>query len=190
MSRQANRELAAWMRASGLVPTGAAWKAAQSGERDLDALMRLNLADGVAAKRTADGARLPAGMRSGDLYAGGVIAGDPLIDPETGSVWVTVRRDGEDLSDVALDPRVPVEYERPRIAPAWVRDAAASYRDARDAWESARESDRVVPSTVPGTAGAACAMYQLDDATYREHVPPPRYADFLRDAADRNRCPA
>jgi hypothetical protein len=85
--------------------------------------------------------------------------------------------------DAAAKPRVK------RVAPLWIREASAAYRDARDAWEAARESCTVLaPTAVPGGAGASVCMAQLDDATVAEFVPAPVFKDFLRDAAAKVRA--
>jgi hypothetical protein len=183
--RAERRALAARLRDAGIVPAGRAWDAAQAGETDPTTLAALNHADGLAAKRLPDGTTLPGGIRAGDYLPAydAHAAGAGMVDPETGAVLVPLST-GRDVELPALEP---VEIRRDRHAPAWVQEAAADYRHARDAWESARESGRPVPSTVPGAAGSAAAMCQLEPADYAAHVPAPRFADFLRDHAARRR---
>lgn len=186
--REWRRELAAWMRANAVSPTGAAWDSALAGSRDVAALRLANAADGAAPKRLPDGAALPAYVRAGDVLTGhGVVVADAIADPETGATWVVVRSADGALVDVELPAGEPVDVVRKRVAPAWVQAAAADYRGARDAWEAARESGRPAPSSVPGAAGANVSMMQLEDADYRAHVPAPRFAEFLADHAARMR---
>lgn len=185
--KEANRRLAEDLRAAGIVPAGAAWEAAQQGERDPESLRALNAADGLAAKRLPDGTTLPGGIRAGDFLPayGARAAGGALVDPDSGRVLVAL----EDGRDLDLAPGEPVDIRRERHAPAWVQQAAAEYRDARDAWTAGRESGRPAPTSVPGVAGSGAAMYQLTAAEYAEHVPAPRFADFLSEHAARMRQP-
>jgi len=185
--RTRNRELAETLRAAGIVPTGRAWDAAQSGESDPGVLLALNAADGLAAKRLPDGSMLPGGIRTGDYLPehDAHAAGAGMVDPETGSVLVPLSTG----ADVALPALVPVTVRRDKRAPEWVQTAAADYRSARDAWEAGRESGRPAPTSVPGIAGSSVAMCQLEPADYAAHVPAPRFADFLREHAARRRDP-
>lgn len=59
------------------------------------------------------------------------------------------------------------------------RALVAAYRDARDAHDALRESEAPAPAGVPGTAGAAIAMYQLDDDQFDQAVPPILFKDWL-----------
>jgi hypothetical protein len=87
--REWRRELADWLRGHGMAATGAAWELVTAGERDLVTLRR---AAGDQLARHWSGT-LPAGaLTAGDTIDGGEVTGDPVTDPETGSVWVTVRR--------------------------------------------------------------------------------------------------
>jgi hypothetical protein len=207
--KQARRELATWMREHGLAPTGAAWHAAaDDGCRDVDALRVLAARDGATAKRLPDGRLLPAGLREGDTLADGArVICPPVLDPDTGAVWLTVRAPAphgttgqgdtgqgdtgrtEDRAMPAGEP-VPGVTRSPRTAPAWVQAAAADYRDARDAHAAWRESGAPVPSSVPGTAGSGAAAYQLEDADVATYAPPPRFRDYLAEHAARMREPA
>ena len=185
--RARNREIAETLRAGGIVPSGRAWEAAQAGETDPVVLLALNLGDGLAAKRLPDGTMLPGGIRPGDFLPehDAHAAGAGMVDPETGAVLVPLTSG----RDVELPPLRPVRVRRDRRAPEWVQVAAEDYRHARDAWEAGRESGRPAPTSVPGAAGSAAAMCQLEAADYAEHVPAPRFADFLRDRAARRRDP-
>lgn len=188
--KAARRELAAWLRAHDITPTGAAWDAATAGERDVTTLRTLNTRDGASARRTADGRRTAAGLRDGDILETGTVVGDPVTDPETLRVWVTVRTPAGELVDVDHAPTVPLEVTRPRRAPAWVQAAAADYRDARDAWEARRESTAPAPTTVPGVAHSSASYSQLTDGEYAAAYPRPVFADFLSAHADRMRADA
>ena len=110
--------------------------------------------------------------------------GAPVTDPDDGSVWVSLAS-GE---DVRFTPRGKVWLFRRYDAPAWMADALSSYRDARHAWEALRESGAVVAtSALAGGDGANVSCYQLEDDEYRAAFPPPRLADFIREAASARR---
>lgn len=186
--KQAHRELAAWLRENGVNPAGQAWELAKDGCRDIAALRSSNVADGCLPRRVADSGRYPSSLRHGDILTGsGTVTGDPVQDPDRGTVWVQVTRTDGTVADLELEASTPVEYTRPRHAPAWVQAAAADYRSARDAWEQARESGMVAPTSVPGIAGSAVSMSQLEDSDYAAACPRPEFRDFLRDHAARNR---
>jgi hypothetical protein len=86
------RELADWLRGHGMAATGEAWELATVGVRDLVELRRAAVAAADGLVRHWSGT-LPAGaLTAGDTIDGGEVTGDPVTDPETGSVWVTVRR--------------------------------------------------------------------------------------------------
>lgn len=185
--REANRAAADWCRSNGLVPDGRVWEAMRAGCRDILTLRSLSLADG-RRPRGCDGMRTVSSLRHGDILSGhGTVTGDPVTDPETGHMWVTVTAADGAVSDLALEPATPCEYVRPRHAPAWVQAAAAEYRDARDAWEAGRESDRIVPTSVPGAAGSAVSCAQLEPADYAQAFPRPLFKDFLAEHAARLR---
>lgn len=59
----------------------------------------------------------------------------------------------------------------------WVVLVTDTYRAARAAWESQRESSEMT-SAVAGTAGGV-AMYQLSDAEYRDAYPAPTLGQVL-----------
>lgn len=184
--KQQRRELATWLRENGITPTGAAWDAATAGERNLDTLEALNLADGAPAKRLPDGTRLAAAIKPGDVLPGvGVAVTAPLVDCEDGRLWVTIRNESAALEDVSYGARESVDLHRPRRS--WLSDAAEDYQSAREYWERQAESDRPAPISVPGAENAGVAMYQLDRATYAEHVPAPKWADYVRMHADARR---
>jgi transposase InsO family protein len=190
--KQARRDLAAWCRDNGITPQGSAWELAwEQGSRDVAALIAANLTDGCPAKRLPDGHRLPGGLKDGDYLPDhdGTVKGSPLPDPERGTVWCVITH-GDATRDLELPATAPVAVVRTREAPAWVLAAAADYRDARDAWEATRESDRALaPTTVPGISGSGVTMSQLGPDEYARHVPRPRYADYVREHAARNRQP-
>ena len=162
--KQANRDLAAWCRSVGVSPTGQAWAALQAGDRDPVRLAGLNLADGTPAKRLDDGTQLPGALRHGDYIPAheARVTCAPVLDPETGRVWVTLS-DGQDVAYGVLEP---VTYVRKREAPAWVREVHETYLAARVQWELDREAD---------SNGWATEMREFAQAH-----PAPRYADHVR----------
>lgn len=110
---------------------------------------------------------------------------DAVEDPDDGSVWITL----DDGRDLHLTTRKAWVHRRYTLA-GWQRDAVAAYRDARDARNALRESGAPIPAgVVAGTAGAAVGCYQLSDEEFTAAYPPPRLADFLRDAAESRRAP-
>lgn len=210
--RRHNRELAAWCRAHRLMPAGEVWAAVKSGCRDVDALRALagqpaaapvvdssssaapavdrSSSSAAAPARAAGKMRAVGTVRDGDILPTGVVAGDPVTDPDTGRVWVTVRDAAGELVDHEYGPADELDVIRPRRAPAWVAAAAADYRDARDAWAAGRESSLPAPTSVPGVAGSSASMMQLTDDEYAAAFPRPRYADFVREHAARIRVPS
>lgn len=64
-------------------------------------------------------------------------------------------------------------------ASAIVEPLLAEYRAQRDARDALRESGALAPSSVPGTAGADVAMYQLSDEEFDEHVPRVTFREWL-----------
>jgi hypothetical protein len=191
--KQARRDLAAWLRAHGLAPAGEVWRLAHDdGCRDLDTLARAGTASGDMVKRhPTTRARFPIGLTDGvRLPDGSRVIGSPAVDPTTASVWVCVRDADGTTRDVELNPLLPIPDQTDRLrpaapvkprrtAPAWVQTAAAEYRDARDAWLALRESCQPLGARVAGAAGSTISYAQLDDESFREHYPPPRYRDFL-----------
>lgn len=110
---------------------------------------------------------------------GGHVAAEPLTDPETGRVWLTL----DTGADVDTSPRGKVWIHRRYDAPAWMTDALDAYRSARDAREALRESGHVVPTSVPGAAGSSAACHQLERSDFDAAYPAPRLAEFIREAA-------
>lgn len=119
--------------------------------------------------------------RAGDWLPehGARAVGDPLTDPETARIWLTL----DTGADVEFTPRGKVWLYREYDAPAWMADAVTAYRAARDAREALRESGAPVPTSVAGSAGSGVACYQLERADFDRAYPAPRLADFIREAA-------
>lgn len=63
------------------------------------------------------------------------------------------------------------------------RALVEDYRASWHAWDEARGSDRIAPTSVPGAAGSLATMSNLDDETYDQANPAPRFRDFLIAAA-------
>lgn len=110
------RELADWMRAHGIGATGPAWELATYGERDLSTLRRVAADSGepsALAKHWA-GYVMPHGLAIGDATDWGIVTGGPVVDPETGAVWMTVTRldAAKTVDDVELPAGVPVRVTR------------------------------------------------------------------------------
>lgn len=198
--KTARRELAAWLRGHGLAPVGAVWEHATAGTRDLDTLARYAAVCGGLLKRRADGRAMPAGLRDGMTLGGSLtVVGAPVVDPETGEVFVVVRGPDGTTRDMMFRALTPVTEQTPaapppvakpsRKAPPWVQAAAADYRDARDAWIALRESCEPMASvsTVAGAAGSAVCPAQLSDDEFAAAYPRPAYRDYLRDHAARRR---
>lgn len=195
--RQANRAMAAWCREHRLMPAGEVWAAVKAGCRDVDTLRALQtgrpapapaVSAAPAARPARSGRMRAAGtVRDGDILPTGVVAGDPVTDPDTGRVWLTVRDAAGELADSEHAADALLDVIRPRRAPAWIAAAAADYRDARDAWAAGRESSLPAPTSVPGVAGSSASLMQLTDDEYAAAFPRPRYADFVREHAARIR---
>jgi hypothetical protein len=107
---------------------------------------------------------------------------DALLDPDDGTVWVPL----EGGRDLHLTTR-KVWLHRRYSAPAWIAEAVAAYRAARDAREALRESGDPAPTGIAGASGSGVAWYQLEPADFNAAYPPPRLADFLREAASARR---
>lgn len=103
-------------------------------------------------------------LRPGDIIDGHRIAG-----VTTGKRGVYIYAALDNGADESFTAHETVTVVRERKAPAHVRDAAAAYRDARDAWERQAE--------------AATYGYETELREYRETNPPPRFPDFLRECA-------
>jgi hypothetical protein len=58
------------------------------------------------------------------------------------------------------------------------RASVNAYRDSRDAWEAARESDAPAWDAA-GAANSGAAAHQLDDAAFREAYPAPTFKAWL-----------
>jgi hypothetical protein len=131
--------------------------------------------------------RSRAQVRAGDWLPelGAHAVTDAIADPDDGSHWLTL----DDGRDVRVTTRKVWIWRRYTLA-GWQADAVAAYRDARDARHALRESGAPIPAgVVAGTAGAEIGCYQLSDAEFNAAYPPPRLADFLRDAAESRRAP-
>ena len=83
--------MAEWLRAIGVTPTGAAWEAAVAGERGVAVLRQAASTAGTLARHWS-GAVAPGAIVAGDMTEYGQAVGVPITDPETGGVWITVRR--------------------------------------------------------------------------------------------------
>lgn len=90
--REWRKDLAEWLRAIGVTPTGEPWELVTAGERDT-ARLRQAAHDAGTLARHWTGVLAPAAIVAGDTLADyGQAVGVPITDPETGGVWVTVRR--------------------------------------------------------------------------------------------------
>ena len=96
----------------------------------------------------------------------------------------------DDGRDVELTRRAKVWLVRDYRGRSWLSSAAAAYREDVAARDALRESDALAPTTVAGISGTAAAMYQLDAETFEEHVPRPRWADYVREYAPRHEAMA
>lgn len=117
--------------------------------------------------------RRAANVQPGDWLPeyGAHVAVPALADPETGAWWLTLT-DGRDLE---FTPRGKLWLFREYAAPEWMAAAIADYRDARAAWELARE--------------AVAIGYATEEREYAETHTAPRLAEFIRDAAAARREP-
>jgi hypothetical protein len=203
--KQARRELAEWLRAHGMAPAGEVWRLANDdGVRDIPTLTRAAAQSGAWVKLTPQGERMPMGLRDGIRVPGGSrVIGTPVIDPDTGEIWVTVGAPGApgEARDVALAPHRPVREQADRFvpapapkpartAPAWVLQAAAEYRDARAAWEAEFEA-ATHQTYAPGLIGRERRKEtrggRREVTDFLESHPAPRYRDHLSAAAARMR---
>jgi hypothetical protein len=194
--KAARRDLAAWMREHGIPPTGEAWRlATDDGCRDVPTLLLAAAASGVVAKRLPDGSCLPGGLKAGDILTDtdgdATVVGSPVVDPDTGEVWVTVSTTDADgvtrQDDRTYTATMPVDrIPAPRTAPAWILAAAADYRGARDSWEQEFEATTHT-SYAPGLIGrerrreARGGRREVTD--YLENHPAPVWRDYLANAA-------
>lgn len=124
--REWRRELAEWLRAHGVPASGAVWEEATTGERDLARLRRTAAddVDGPGLPRHWSGYVMPGGLAHDDQTDHGRVAGSPVVDPDTGTVWVVVTRTTtagtdhddpvvvRDAQEIALEPAVPVSVCR------------------------------------------------------------------------------
>lgn len=114
------REVADWLRAHGITATGEAWESATFGERD-PAVLRRIAADAGALVPHWSGHILPAALADGDMTDWGQVIGAPITDPETGGVWVTVRRvTGATDHEVATLSATVTDHELPAGVPVTV----------------------------------------------------------------------
>lgn len=112
-------ELAEWLRAHGVGASGVPWELATGGERDLVTLRRAGAAAGVLVRHWA-GTVLPAALAAGDVTDYGETVGT-VTDPETGSVWVTVRRVSSEVDrEVATLAATVSDHELPADVPVHV----------------------------------------------------------------------
>lgn len=120
-------ECAEWLRAHGIAASGAAWELVTFGERDLTVLRRAaaDTGDPGALARHWSGYVLPGALATGDTLEGyGCVAGGPVIDPDTGAVWIVATRTRVGVTDhdtraadttsvdVQLNPSAPVRVTR------------------------------------------------------------------------------
>jgi hypothetical protein len=110
--REWRRELAEWLRAYGVTPTGEPWELVTTGERDLATIRQAAHDVGTLAKHWA-GTLPPAAIVAGDMTDYGQAVGVPITDPETGGVWLTVRRvtSGQTDHDVVTMTTVVSDHE-------------------------------------------------------------------------------
>lgn len=80
------------------------------------------------------------GVRVGDYLPdfGGSVVTNPLKDPETKTVWITLKQ-GETFCDVELTE--PTRTVRTKQAPKWLKEASDRYQAARHAWLKERETE-------------------------------------------------
>jgi hypothetical protein len=127
--------------------------------------------------------RRAANVQSGDWLPehGAHVVGPAVEDPDDGYWWVTL----DSGQDVRFTPRGKVWLHRTYAAPEWMAQALDAYRHARFAWEALRESGAVVPASLAGAgaAGTQVSAYQLEERDFRAAYPPPRLAEFIREAA-------
>lgn len=95
--REWRRELAAWLREGvGIAAHGEPWELATTGVRDVATLRH---AAGEDVARHWSGAVPVAALVAGDRTAYGVVTGLPVVDPDTGAVWITTTRVTSDRTD-------------------------------------------------------------------------------------------
>lgn len=116
--------------------------------------------------------RTPSRVRVGDFLPdlGGSVVTHPVKDPETKTVWVTIR-EGETMRDVELTG--PIRTIRQGRAPKHVLEAQVLYHAARQAWEKARESET--------------SNYRYEMKEFAETCPPPVFKTFLLEVTGRAR---
>lgn len=192
--KQARRDLAAWMRDHGIPPTGEAWRmATEDGCRDVQTLVLAAAATGTVAKRLPDGSCLPGGLKPGDHLPDDdvTVVALPVVDPDTGEVWVTVSTTDPDgvtrQEDRTYPPTAPVDrIPAPRTAPAWIMAAAAEYRGARDAWEREFEEETrtsYTPGIIARERRREARGGRREVTDYLENHPAPVWREYLTAAA-------
>lgn len=121
-------------------------------------------------------------------------AGDYLPDYGAGALAASVYDEDsrrhlvalDDGRDVELTRRAKVWLVRDYQGASWLSAAGAAYREAVAAREAMRESGEILaPTSVPGAAGAAVAMCQLEREAFDEHVPAPVWSEYVREYAPR-----
>lgn len=207
--KQARRTLAGWLRAHGMAPAGEVWRLANDdGVRDIGTLTAAAARDNAWVKLTPAGDRMPMGLRDGiRVPGGGRVIGTPVIDPDTGEVWVCVAHPDHpgEARDVALAPHrtvreqgdrfapVAAPVKPARTAPAWVLAAAAEYRDARTAWEAEFEAvthQTYAPGLITRERRKETRGGRREVTDFLESHPAPRYRDHLTEHAARMRANA
>lgn len=110
------REVAEWMRAHGIAAHGPAWELAVTGCRDLAELRRTaaDSGDPAALARHWSGPVMPAGLAADDSTDYGRVMGAPVIDPDTGAVWIVCQQldKARTMLDVELPAGTPVHVVR------------------------------------------------------------------------------
>lgn len=121
-------------------------------------------------------------IRAGDyLPEYGASALGCVTDEESGRHHVAL----DDGRDVELTRRAKVWLYRDYRGASWLSEASAAYRQDLAAREALRESDVMAPTSVPGIAGAAVSMSQLEPEDFDAHVTAPVWADYVREYAPR-----
>lgn len=146
-----------------------------------DKRQSFELPDGSSAQAWRRSARQ---IRAGDyLPEHGASALAASVYDDTSRRHLVALDDGRDLE---LTRRAKVWLVRDYRGASWLSAASAAYRQDVAAREAMRESGAILaPSSVPGVAGAAVAMNQLEADVFDEHVPAPQWREYVREYAPR-----